>query len=153
VVVAGLAVTAGALWKERGQLQNEVIALRGEALDLRNREVFAQARIATLTAPPEAEAFAKGTAVVVWDPEKQQGVIKLASIPRPEEGKDYRLWIVDPKHPTPISAGMVPVAANGVARVSFSPERKVRNIDKFVVSIEQEGGGPAMAGPIVLVGN
>jgi anti-sigma-K factor RskA len=153
VVVAGLAVTAGALWKERGQLQDEVVALRGEALDLRNREVFAQVRIATLTALPEAEAFAKGTAVVVWDAEKQQGVIKLANIPRPEEGKDYRLWIVDPKNPAPISAGVVKVSATGAARVSFSSERKVRNVDKFVVSIEPEGGGPALTGPVVLEGN
>ncbi len=151
-IAAGLAITAAALWMERTQLQKELISARGEALELRNRDEFAQIKIATLTA--QNDAFAKGSAIVVWDAEKQQGVVKLAGIPRPPEGKDYQLWVLDPKSPAPVSAGVVPIGTDGLARVSFTPEQKIRSADnKFAISVERTGGAPAPAGPIVFVGN
>ncbi len=150
-VAAGFAITAAALWTERTQLQNELIAVRDEALLLRNRDEFAQMKIATLTA--QNEAYARGSAVVVWDAEKQRGVIKLSNVPRAAAGKDYQLWVLDPKYPQPVSAGVVPVGDDGLTRVSFTPERTVRSADKFAISIEREGGAPAPAGPIILLGN
>jgi anti-sigma-K factor RskA len=80
-------------------------------------------------------------------------VIKLANVPRAAAGKDYQLWIIDPKYPNPVSGGVVPVGADGLARVSFAPERSVKSADKFAISIEQEGGVPVGSGPIVLLGN
>lgn len=150
-VAAGFAITSVALWTERTQLQNELVAVRDEALVLRNRDEFAQMKIATLTA--QNEAYAKGSAVVVWDAEKQRGVIKLSNIPRAAAGKDYQLWVLDPKYPQPVSAGVVPVGEDGLTRVTFTPERAVRSADKFAISIEREGGAPAPAGPIILLGN
>jgi anti-sigma-K factor RskA len=150
-VAAAFAVTAAALWMERDQLSQEVTALKKEALELRNRDDLLKVRIATLTA--QNEAYAKSTAVIVWDPVKQQGVLKLSGLPRPAEGKDYQLWIIDPKYPKPVSGGVVPVGENGLARVSFTPERSVKTADKFAISIEQEGGVPVGAGPIILLGN
>jgi anti-sigma-K factor RskA len=153
-VAAAFAVTAGALWMERDALRAELGPLRKEVVDLRNREVLQSIKIATLTAQKDAtEAFARGSAVVVWDPQRQEGVIKLSGIPRAEPGKDYQLWIIDPRYPKPVSGGVVPVGADGLARVSFSPERSVRSADKFAVSIEKEGGVPEGSGPIVLLGN
>lgn len=151
-IAAGLAITAAALWTERTQLQKELISARDEALELRNRDEFAQIKIATLTA--QNDAFGKGSAIVVWDAEKQQGVVKLAGIPRAAAGKDYQLWVLDPKNPAPVSAGVVPVGTDGFARVSFTPVQKIRSADnKFAISVERTGGAPAPAGPIVFVGN
>ena len=150
-VAAGLAVTTAALWSERDGLSKEVVALRNEALALRTRDVLAKVKIATLAA--QNEAYAKGVAVVVWDAERQQGIVKLANIPSIAAGKDYQLWIIDPKYPQPVSAGVVPVGADGFARVAFTPEHLIRSAEKFAISIERAGGAPEPGGPIVLLGN
>ena len=150
-VAAGFALTATALWSERTGLAKEVAALRAEALALRTRDAFSKMKIATLAA--QNEAYAKGVAVVVWDAEKQQGIVKLANIPTIAAGKDYQLWIIDPKYPQPVSAGVVPVGADGIARVTFTPEHLIRSAEKFAISIERAGGAPSPGGPIVLLGN
>jgi len=150
-IAAGFAITAAAFWFERTQLQTELKATREEALTLRTRDALAQVRIATLTA--QNETYAKGTAVVIWDAAQQRGVVRLSNVPRAATGKDYQLWILDPKYPQPVSAGIVPVGDDGLARVSFTPEHTVRSADKFAISIEQQGGAPAPAGPIILIGN
>ena len=150
-VAAGFAITAFAFWSERAELAKEVAALRAEALALRTRDAFSKMKIATLAA--QNEAYAKGVAVVVWDAEKQQGIVKLANIPGIAAGKDYQLWIIDPKYPQPVSAGVVPVGADGFARVAFTPEHLIRSAEKFAISIEQAGGAPTPGGPIVLLGN
>ena len=136
---------------EREQLQREVAALRSEALDLRTRDAFSKMKIATLTA--QDEAYAKAAAVVVWDAGKQRGIIKLHNFPRAAAGKDYQLWVIDPNYPQPVSAGLVRVGDDGAARVEFAPEHTVRSADKFALSIEREGGSPAGAEPIVVLGN
>ncbi len=150
VLAAGFAVTTAALWFERDQWRNETLALRQESFDLRNRDTFAKIKIASLSA--QVEAFAKGSAVVVWDVEKQKGVIRFTNLPRPEVGKDYQLWVIDPKYPNPVSGGIVPVDENGDARVSFTPDQPVKKADKFAISIEPTGGVPRATGPIVLIG-
>ena len=148
---AGFAITAFAFWTERAELAKEVAALRAEALALRTRDSLAKVKIATLAA--QNEAYAKGVAVVVWDAEKQQGIVKLANIPSIAAGQDYQLWIIDPKYPQPVSAGIVPVGADGIARVAFTPEHLIRSAEKFAISIERAGGAPAPGGPIVMLGN
>lgn len=150
-LAAGLAVTTGGLWLERNQWRNETIALRGESLDLRNRDSLAKITIASLSA--QVEAFAKGSAVVVWDAEKQRGIIRLANLPRPEAGKDYQLWVIDPKYPNPVNGGVVPVDQDGYARVSFTAEQPIKKAAKFAISIEPTGGVPKATGPIVLLGD
>jgi anti-sigma-K factor RskA len=150
-IAASLAVTSFAFWSERAELAKDVAALRIEALALRTRDEFSKMKIATLTA--QNEAYAKGLAVVVWDAEKQQGIVKLANIPTNASGHDYQLWIIDPKYPQPVSAGIVPVGADGLARVAFTPEHLIRSAEKFAISIEQAGGAPTPGGPIILLGN
>ena len=148
VLAAGLAITLAALWSERGQLFQEAASLRAEALALRTHDFFAKVQIVTLAAPDDAEA--KGSAIVVWDTEKQRGVIQIVGLPRPEAGRDYQLWASDPRHPQSVSAGVVPVGQDGRARASFTPARTIRTAEKFTVSLERAGGADAAAGPVVL---
>jgi anti-sigma-K factor RskA len=150
-LAAGFALTTAALWLERDQWRSEALTLRQTSLDLRNRDSLAEVKIASLTA--QMEAFSKGTAIVVWDPGKQRGVIRLANLPRPEAGKDYQLWVIDPKYPQPIDGGIVPVDQDGYARVSFTAKKRVKKADKFAISVEPTGGMPQATGPIVLLSN
>ena len=150
-VAAGFALTSFAFWTERAELTKEAAALRAEALALRTRDAFSKMKIAMLTA--QDEAYAKGAAVVVWDAEKQRGVITFTNIPRAAEDRDYQLWIIDPKYPQPVSAGVVRVGEDGRARVAFAPEHSIRSADKFAISIEPAGGAPAPGGPVILRGN
>lgn len=131
-------------------LSSELETLRTEAKELRDRDALSQVRIATLSA--QVATFAKGSAVILWDPVKQRGVIRLANLPRPEAGKDYQLWVIDPKYPNPVNGGIVPVDAEGSARVTFTADQPVEKADKFAISIEPTGGVPKATGPIVLLG-
>jgi anti-sigma-K factor RskA len=150
-IAAGLAITSAALWTELSASRAEAVFLGKEADRLRQQDVLKQMKIATLTS--QNEAYAKAAAVVVWDEAKQRGVIKLSNIPPVASGKDYQLWLIDSKQGAPVSGGVVPVGADGVARVAFTPSQLVRKADKFAISVEKEGGAPTAAGPIVLAGD
>lgn len=149
-LAAGFAITTAALWMERGSLQQDRVALLQEARELRDRDTLAKVKIATLSS--QVEAYSKATAVIVWDAEKQHGVVKLTNVPQAGAGKDYQLWVIDPKYPVPVSGGLVPVNAEGIARVSFAPDHPISKADKFAISVEPAGGVPKATGPIVLLG-
>jgi anti-sigma-K factor RskA len=131
-------------------LQQDRVAQLQEARELRDRDSLAKVKIATLSS--QVEAYSKATAVIVWDAEKQHGVVKLTNVPQAGAGKDYQLWVIDPKYPVPVSGGLVPVNAEGIARVSFAPDRPISKADKFAISVEPAGGVPKATGPIVLLG-
>ncbi len=171
-LAAGFALTTAALWFERDQLRTDSTNLRKEAIELREkaelnkgrivaltkeveslkgRDELARVRIATLSA--QLAEYKNGTAVVVWDAEKQRGVVRLANLPHPEAGKDYQLWVIDPKYPKPVSGGVVPTDPQGSARVSFTATEPIEQADKFAISVEPAGGSPSATGPIVFMGN
>jgi anti-sigma-K factor RskA len=147
-LAAGFAITTAALWMERDQMRKEVSALEQDAKGLRDRVALSNVRIATLSA--QVDAYAKASAVVIWDPEKQHGVIKLANLPPAESGKDYQLWVIGQKR-APVSAGVVSVSAEGAARVDFKPGQPIK-ADQFAISVEPTGGVPEPTGPIILAG-
>jgi len=150
-LAAGFAITTAAMWMERDQLRKETAELRKDLVESRNRDILSKIKIATLTA--QVDAYSKASAAIVWDAEKQRGVLKLANIPRPESGKDYQLWVIDPKYPNPVNGGVVPVGEDGVARVAFTPDQPIHKADKFAISVEPTGGVPKATGPIVFLSN
>lgn len=134
----------------REGFQKQIATLNGEIATLQKRDALAQVRIATLQS--SVDAYKQGVAVVVWDSEKHQGVLKLEKMPPVEAGKDYQLWVVDPKQPVPVDAGIVRVDNAGFAKVDFKPVNNVTDASKFALSVEKEGGVPKGEGPIVLIG-
>lgn len=137
--------------RERSQItQQQLVTLTQEISELRKKDAFAQVQIATLQST--VAAYKEGVAVVVWDSEKHQGLLKLEKMPPVESGKDYQLWVVDPKNPTPVNAGVVQVDAQGFAKVEFKPVDDVSSAAKFALSVEREGGVPKNEGPIILIG-
>jgi len=150
-LAAGFAVSTAAFWYERNELQKEAASLLTETQDLRGRDALARMRIATLAA--QVDAYSKATAVIVWDPQNQRGIVKLANLPRAEAGKDYQLWVIDPKYPNPVNGGILPVGEDGIARVAFTPDQPVKKVAKFAISVEPAGGVPKATGPIVMIGD
>jgi anti-sigma-K factor RskA len=140
------------VYETQAKGQGELIAeLREEVSHLRGRDALAQVKIATLSA--QVAEFGRAGVVVVWDPGEQRGVIKLANLPKAAAGKDYQLWIIDPKYPAPVNGGILPVEANGTAKLVFHPDQPIASADKFAISVEQAGGVPKAKGPIVFLGD
>jgi anti-sigma-K factor RskA len=123
---------------------------RGLVTELQQRERLVHLQIATLQA--QADAYARTSGIVVWDPQKQEGLLRLSSVSPPEPGHDYQLWIIDPSKKTPVSAGVVTVGAAGVADVEFRPVQQVSAAAGFAVSIEKAGGSTVPEGRIILAG-
>jgi anti-sigma-K factor RskA len=91
-------------------------------------------------------------AVAVWDPARGEGVLSVSKLPALASEKDYQLWVIDAKYPSPVSAGTFVVdPVTGEAHVVFRADKPVNSIAKFAVSLERKGGVPEPEGPIVLI--
>lgn len=84
----------------------------------------------------------KAVAVSLWRQETQQGLLVVENLPALPPGRDYQLWVIDPNHKSPVSAGVFKVDVDGKVRIEFKPALPVRDASKFAVTMEQEGGSP-----------
>lgn len=122
---------AEALRAERADLKQAVATLQQS-----NR--VANMRIAVLNAQVSADP--KAVAVSVWDNERQNGVVIVHHLKPAPKGKDYQLWIIDPRYPTPVDAGILQVDDAGDGRVNFKARRPIQNANQFAVTVEVKGG-------------
>ena len=148
-----------ARWREREEalrVQNTTLAESRAELEKKVGQYeklggLSQLRVATLTSKiPTAPGAA---ATVVWDPEKQQGILKVANAPTLSGDKDYQLWLVDPSYKQPVDAGVFNVDEKGAIEFTFRPKLRVTSANAFAVSLERKGGVPKAEGPMVLVSN
>lgn len=156
-LAACLAVMCGVLAGSRIQTERKLTKLRDKEVrmekalaDLRRQDLLSQLKITTLQA--QIEAYAHARAVVIWDEAKNAGLIQFHDLPAPPPGKNYQLWVIDPKSPQPISAGLVPFSTLRLGRVDFTPAKAVETADGFAVSVEKAGGSQTPQGQIVLSG-
>lgn len=112
---------------------------------------LANMQIATLQAT--IDDYKQGVAVVVWNAQKNEGILKLEKMPAIPANKDFQLWVVDPAYKTPVDGGIIQVDDKGFAKVEFKPQLSVKSADKFAISVEKKGGVPVAEGPIVLLSN
>lgn len=97
---------------------------------------------------------ATGSAVVVWNPDRQEGILVAPAFPPPASGKDYQLWIADSPSSAPANGGVFTVDADtGAIRATFKPDRAISADPVFFVSIEPQGGSSKPEGPRLLAGN
>jgi len=90
-------------------------------------------------------------AVAVWDPTRQEGELFAVNLPPPVPDKDYQLWIMDPRYPALVGAGVLAVGTTvGAVRIPFRPDRPVATAARFSVSLERKGGVPRAEGPMIL---
>lgn len=142
-IAAALTVACVLLVQERGRLRRDVAKLE-------SRDALARAQIATLSS--KLASAPRATAVIIWDPEKQEGVLKAINVPANARDQDYQLWVVDPQYQQPVSAGVFGVDNSGVTKISFRPQARVKSVKAFAVSLERKGGVPKAEGPMVLAG-
>ena len=132
------------------QLKDERGILEKRINDLRQKDALAQLRIATLRS--QIKAYAKVIAVAVWDASAQQGLVRFDNLPVAAADKDYQLWVIDPRYPAPVSAGVFAGGSGGVD-VKFRPDQPIARADKFAVSLERKGGTTGLPTTVVLMSN
>jgi anti-sigma-K factor RskA len=145
------------LEKKNIQVRQELLALQQkqaqveEALaSLQKKNLLAEVTIATLKA--QVASYETASAVVVWDKDQKNGVLQLDKLPPAGPGKDYQLWVIDPKIAQPVSAGILAVPNNGLIRASFHPASPIQSAAAFAISVEKAGGSSKPEGQIILVG-
>jgi anti-sigma-K factor RskA len=131
-------------------LQQQNARIQEELTMLQKKNVLAELKIATLKA--QVAAYETASAVVVWDKNQKDGVLQLEKLPPPARGKDYQLWVIDPKIPQPVSAGVLEVPNDGLIRTTFHPATPIESASAFAISVEKAGGAPKPEGQIILVG-
>ncbi len=182
LIAASVALAAAWAQSRYTQVRQENVSLRAQQraaevafaqvrtdLDLARRELTSSsAQVASLTERLKDEgdlahykiaALAsllgnspEALAVAVWDPSRQQGVLKVEKLPALAPGKDYQLWVVDKQYPNPVNGGVFVVdPATGEAHIVFKADKRVDSIAKFAVSLERKGGVPKAEGPMVLI--
>jgi anti-sigma-K factor RskA len=145
--VGGLQLAQQEAESARDQLHNDAGLVIAE---LRRQMDVAELKVASLASllrdNPQAQA------VAFWNPLTQEGVLTVVNLPGLETDRDYQLWLIDPQYDIPVDGGVFRVdAATGEARVRFRPDRPIRNVDAFAVSLERAGGVPKAEGPMVLL--
>jgi anti-sigma-K factor RskA len=103
-----------------------------------NTDRYANARIGILRSLPGGPVGATGAAL--WSPLDQRGVLIVEGLPRLPPTQSYQLWLLDRQLPAPISAGVLPEAAGGSLRVSFTGGTRVDPGERFAISVEPRGG-------------
>lgn len=94
------------------------------------------------------------SAIAVWNPFQQQGILTVANLPPLPADKDYQLWVIDPQYPIPVDGGVFSVNPDtGETRFTFTADKPVATVAAFAVSLERKGGVPKAEGPMVLVSN
>lgn len=117
---------------------------------LERKSFVAENQIAMLSS--KLESAPKATAVILWDAERQEGVLKVSDVPAAARDRDYQLWVVDPQYKQPVDAGVFAVDRSGATRITFKPKTHVQSAQAFAVSLERKGGATKAEGPMVLVG-
>lgn len=128
----------------------ERAGLRGRVATLEQRDFFAQVQIASLSS--KLKNAPNANAVVIWDEEKQKGVLKVTQLPPNKPNRDYQLWLVDARYKDPVDGGVFHVSNDGEMRVPFKPNAPVRHAKAFAISLERKGGVTKAEGPFVLLG-
>ncbi len=113
--------------------------------DLANLKITALASL--LKNSPQA------IAVAVWNPAKQEGVLKVDKLPALAADKTYQLWVVDPQYPNPVDGGVFTVdPQTGAQSVKFTGKQPIAAIAAYAVTMERKGGVEKSAGPFLLLG-
>jgi anti-sigma-K factor RskA len=112
--------------------------LRLAVAKLRESNRLASFRIALLDSL--LAAAPKAIAVSVWDNDRQDGVFIVRNLKPLPSDEDYQLWIIDPKYPSPVDAGVFQVNAKGNVREDFRAKLPIQTANQFAVTIERKGG-------------
>lgn len=143
---AGLTIQVTSLERQLADRGTDLARLKATVSELEERNRLAGIQVATLTSKLDSSYLAS----LVWDKDSQEGILNVRRLPNSGDGKDYQLWVIDPKLAAPVSAGVFQVNADGSATVKFAPVQPVSDATTFAVTLERTGGVPQAEGPVVL---
>ncbi len=116
----------------------------------RVKESFALSSMEVALLRSSLKRYEEGAAMVVWNQEKQEGMLKLENMPEVQPNKDYQLWVICKQCQHPVSAGVVKVGADGTTAIPFKPSHHIVQALKFAISIEAQGGvSDKPEGPVI----
>ena len=121
-------------------LRNEAQDLKRAVASLQETNRLAGLRIAMLNSMLADSP--KAVAVSLWDNQQQRGVFVVQNLKPLPVDRDYQLWVIDPKYPAPVSAGVFQVDAQGNMRLQFKADKLIESPNKFAVTQEPKGGQP-----------
>jgi anti-sigma-K factor RskA len=150
---AGKARMEGAsLLRKLIDASTKISDLNKQVEDLNSKLGVKNMELAVLRATSTNSRYAEGSAAVVWDQDKQEGILKIENMPGVQASKDYQLWVVCKQCKHPVSAGVVKVEADGTTSITFKPTEHIAEALKFAISVEEKGGVPVKSdtGPIIL---
>lgn len=126
-------------------LEKQLASAQSEVITLKQSNALVGLRLVTLEA--KDAAYGSARIIVAWDPHLHRGVISLQNLPAPPAGRDYQLWVLDPKAETPISAGLI--TADTTSPRGFAVPPVGVAAPGFAVSLEPGGGQPTPTGSIL----
>jgi anti-sigma-K factor RskA len=126
------------------RLDAQVRNLHGETAALRSANDLRQVQIFALAA--KDPGYGAATVMVAWDPVMHHGVVSAENLPPAPAGHDYQLWVLDPKAPAPVSAGLLKKVSGSEA---FAAPPVGTAQPGFAVSLEPGGGRPEPTGAIL----
>jgi anti-sigma-K factor RskA len=146
--IEALAGASAEIGRQLGDARQQVAQLTNE---LKSQGALADLTITALASMLKNSPQA--LAVAVWDPGKQEGVLKIQNLPPLGANEDYQFWIVDPQYPNPVDGGVFRVdPATGTLKFAFKPKQPVTAVNAFAVTRERKGGVVKAQGPFVLLG-
>lgn len=97
------------------------------------------------------EAFAEASGEVIWDPELQEGFMRLVGLPvNDPKVSQYQLWIIDPaRGEIPVDGGVFDVDG-GEIWVPIDAKLDVPGPEVFAITSEVPGGVVVSKGPLLL---
>ena len=136
--------------KKISEAEKKIAESEEKIAELEKGDELTKVQVATLTS--KLTEAPDATAAVVWDSQRQRGVLNTANMPPNATNRDYQLWIVDPRYNQPVSAGVFSVEPTGTTKYYFTPKSRITSATAFAISLERKGGVPKAEGPIVLAG-
>jgi anti-sigma-K factor RskA len=93
----------------------------------------------------------KASGKIYWNKETDKGLFLVSSIPPPEKGKTYQLWVIEDGKPASMGIFDVDQKGNSVMEIKTMPEPGTSM--QFAVTLEPAGGVPQPTGDMYLYGS
>jgi anti-sigma-K factor RskA len=127
---------------ENQNLQNQVDELRGEQLENQQQLATVEQHLKVISNPATESVELLGTelepgasSLVYWNKNSKETFVRVESLPKPPEDKQYQLWAL--KDGKPIDAGVFEVDGN---TAFLQNVKTVSDADAFAVTLEKRGG-------------
>ena len=120
------------------QLQGEVTTLRAELSDQRSLVAVLyepDTRIIPLVASGDSNAT---HGYLLFDPERQQAVVKSTTLAALPQDKTYQLWLIAGDQPE--SVGLLKTNPSGQGSVEIEAQRPISQYQAFGITVEPAGG-------------